>query len=137
MSKTDNEEFKKGMEEATKKLIDIQFERMKVASAFLQAKAVEEAPVETGALRGAMESKVKLLKTTIVGVVGNSLIYAPYVHQGTGEYAVDGGGRQTPWRYKHAKFGWLTTKGQRPQPFLKNAMEKNKESIIMILRGED
>lgn len=132
----DNSEFERGMREATDKLIAIQLERMEKATKFLEAKATENTPTDTGQLKASMTSETKLKPTEIYGMVGNTASYAPYVHQGTGQYSVTGNGRKTPWRYKLIDGSWRTTKGQKPQPFLKDAKEKNLGSIMRMLGGK-
>ena len=65
-----------------------------------------------------------------IGAVGTNLYYAPYVHQGTGIYAVNDDGRKdVPWRYKDKDGNWHSTKGQPPQPFLQDALNANKKNI--------
>ena len=132
----DNSEFERGMREATGKLIAIQYERMEKATKFLEGKATENAPSDTGKLRASMISRTQLKSDEIYGIVGNTSLYAPYVHQGTGVYSVTGNGRKTPWRYKLIDGSWRTTKGQKPQPFLKDAKEKNLGSIMRMLGGK-
>lgn len=58
--------------------------------------------------------------------VGTNVEYAIYVHQGTGLYAVEGNGRkEVPWVYKTADGKWHSTKGQKPNPFLRKALEED------------
>lgn len=69
------------------------------------------------------------------GRIGTNLEYAPYVHQGTGIYAVNGDGRQdVPWRYQDAEGNWHSTSGQMPQPFLADAFELNRGKIAEIFK---
>lgn len=131
-----NSEFIKGMQNATTELIALQKKRMDKATLFLESKATENAPVDIGYLRSSMISRSELKQNEIYGMVGNTSIYAPYVHQGTGIYAVGKNGRSTPWRYyvpTGTYKGWHITKGQKPQPFLKDAREKHMTSIKKLL----
>ena len=83
-----------------------------------------------------MTHDVNIVFGQIIGRVGNTLEYAPYVHQGTGIYAKDDDGRKTPWKYKveAGKYkGWHTTKGQKPQPFLEKSKVDNIAKIQNIL----
>lgn len=64
--------------------------------------------------------------------VWNPLKYAPYVHNGTGIYAP--GGRQTPWTYYDEKNGkFYTTRGQKPKPWLKDAIDDSEKMIQKTL----
>lgn len=45
------------------------------------------------------------------GRIGTNLEYAPYVHQGTGIYAVNGDGRPTPWAW-YDETGRYTANGE-------------------------
>lgn len=68
--------------------------------------------------------------------IGSPLEYAPYVEIGTGIYSSQGDGRQTPWKYYSDRLGrWVTTEGQSPVPFLRPAVEKNKETVINMFKG--
>lgn len=52
---------------------------------------------DTGNLRMSIMSEYNAEE----GRIGTNLFYAPYVHQGTGIYAINGDGRQdVPWRYQ-------------------------------------
>lgn len=69
------------------------------------------------------------------GVIGTNVFYAPYVHEGTGIYARGGMGRkQVPWRYKTPDGKWHTTKGQKSNPFLLNALDSNRQKILNIFK---
>lgn len=99
-----------------------------------------------------------------VGVVGTNKFYAPFVHQGTGKYAVDGNGRQGYWVYvKDGTPGYTAknpgkiytleeakqvvammkadgldayyTNGQRSQPFLTDALDANEDKIMEIFEN--
>lgn len=138
MSREDNREFVKSLEEATYKQVMQVFKNTEKACTFLEGEAKKNCPVDQGPLRAAMFHDVKLTTTDIIGTVANSMEYAPYVHQGTGIYAINGDGRKTPWKYKAeaGKYkGWHTTKGQKPKPFLEKAKFNNKDKINGILGG--
>ena len=89
-------------------------------------------PVDDGQLRQSITSEVR----GEIGVVGTNVECAPYVHQGTGIYAVNGDGRKTPWSYKDEEGNWHTTIGQHPQPFLEQALDINEEKINDIFKEE-
>ena len=107
-----------------------------------EAIAKKECPVDEGALRADIHSDVEESKTMIEGVIGNKIKYAPYVHNGTGIYAVEGDGRKTPWKYNvpAGKYkGWHITKGKKANPYLKRTLEKLKkifpEEMASSIRG--
>ena len=74
---------------------------MKDACMAVERDAKLNAPVgKTGELRNSITSEW----TAEEGRIGTNLFYAPYVHQGTGIYAINGDGRQdVPWRYQDAE----------------------------------
>lgn len=100
------------------------------ACALVERSAKEKAPKDTGALRGSITSEVQGLE----GVVFTPLEYAPYVEYGTGLFAENGGRQDVPWHYKDDKGEWHTTSGQHPQPFMRPALEENREEIIRMLK---
>ena len=55
--------------------------------------------------------------------VGTNVEYGIYVHEGTGIYAYDGGGRQDPWSYQDDEGNWHRTSGMMPNRFLVDAAE--------------
>lgn len=91
-------------------------------------------PVDEGALRADISMDVQATATGVVGSVYSNLDYAPYVHNGTGVYAVDGNGRKTPWVWisedgrKAAR-----TIGQQPQPYILDAFTVNLATINSIM----
>lgn len=67
-------------------------------------------------------------------VVGNPMENAIWEEFGTGEYAINGDGRKTPWRYQDVHGKWHTTKGKKPSRALQKAFDSKKNTIIK--RGE-
>lgn len=105
------------------------------ACAIVERSAKEKAPKGTGELRRSITSEVKEQGGEVVGVVFTPLEYAPYVEYGTGLFAESGNGRKdVPWSYKDDKGEWHTTSGQHPQPFMRPALNENRERIIKILK---
>jgi len=82
----------------------------------------------TGRLMGSIEHD----ETENSTQVGTNVEYGIYVEKGTGIYAEGGGGRQTPWAYEDDKGEWHFTRGQRPQPYLTPAAERNIDKIQKI-----
>ena len=110
---------------------------MEDACFIVEADSKKDCPLDTGMLKQSISSEVEYKKeeNKIIGQIGSNLEYAPYVHQGTGIYAVEGNGRkQVPWHYKDAKGRWHSTKGIKPKPFIFDAMEKNKQKITETVR---
>ena len=66
--------------------------------------------------------------------IGTKIEYGVYVELGTGLFAENGDGRkEVPWRYQDVEGNWWTTCGQHPNPWLRPALENNKDKIIKIL----
>lgn len=89
-------------------------------------------PVDTGDLRSSITHEVH----NDIGIVGTNKEYAPYVEFGTGIFAVEGNGRDTPWSYQDDKGEWHTTVGQKPQPFLETAIQTKKKLVIKVFNDE-
>ena len=107
------------------------------ACALVERSAKQKAPKDTGELRRSITSEVSRNETEITGVVSTPLKYAPYVEYGTGLFATgEGGGRtDVPWAYRDEKTGELIfTYGQKAQPYMRPALEENREKIISILK---
>lgn len=105
------------------------------ACALVEAAAKKKAPKDNGALRRSIASEVQTEGGDVVGVVYTPLEYAPYVEYGTGLFAEGGNGRKdVPWHYRDDKGEWHSTSGQEPQPFLRPALEENREQITRLIR---
>ncbi|MFM1573027.1 HK97 gp10 family phage protein [Helcococcus ovis] len=159
--KIDTTAFKNSLPNASSELKKLMIERVNMATQLVKAKAIEETPSDQGLLRVNMTANVKVDGNSIVGTIGNTLEYAPYVHQGTGKYAKDGKGRSGYWIFVKGSSGKKSkksnrtyslaeakkvmailrkkgleayyTNGQKPKPFLENAKSKNMVSIKKIL----
>lgn len=100
------------------------------ACALVERAAKLKAPKGNGELRRSITSRIE--GTT--GIVFTPLEYAPYVEYGTGLFAEKGGRADVPWSYCDERGEWHTTSGQHPQPFLRPALDENREQIKRILR---
>lgn len=102
-------------------------------------KAKVKAPIDEGPLRNSIADAYR--DNGMTGEAGTNLFYAPYVEFGTGVFAVNGDGRQTPWTYFSERLGrFVTTSGNRPQPFLLPAFNEEaplfRAAVIAVLREE-
>lgn len=104
------------------------------ACAIVERAAKEKAPKDTGALRRSITSKVEVIDDSITGIVYTPLEYAPYVEYGTGLFAEEGGRMDVPWNYQDDKGVWHSTSGQKPQPYLRPALEENREKINRLFK---
>lgn len=100
------------------------------ACALVERSAKQKAPKDTGELRRSISSKVE----DGVGIVFTPLEYAPYVEFGTGLFAENGGRTDVPWSYQDDSGEWHSTSGQHPQPFMRPALDENREEIIRIIK---
>ena len=69
----------------------------------------------------------------MIATVGSSMENAIWEEFGTGQYALNGNGRKTPWVYKDAKGKWHKTIGKKPRRHLYRAMTENKNKIQKYL----
>lgn len=117
--------------------------------------AVQKAP--KGELQQSLKAEVK----DLVGTVGTPLHYAPYVEYGTGIFSdhPKGGRKEVPWIYIEGQYNEpakktiyteqsaremvamlradnipaVMTYGQKPQPYLRPALDENREEILRVL----
>lgn len=118
---------------AMNKLVDPQalHQALGTACALVERTAKQLAPKDNGELRRSITSKVE----NNVGIVFTPLEYAPYVEFGTGLFAEVAGRKDVPWCYQDEEGEWHSTSGQKPQPFLRPALDQNRTKIIDILKG--
>lgn len=89
-------------------------------------------PVRSGNTRNSINHQVIESKDEVQ--IGTPVETAVYVEKGTGEFAIDGNGRNTPWIYRDEETGqFVTTSGQKPQPFIR-PIENRKAEIKEIVR---
>lgn len=100
------------------------------ACALVERAAKEKAPKDNGELRRSITSEINGNE----GIVFTPLEYAPYVEYGTGLFAENGGRLDVPWCYQDDKGEWHSTSGQKPQPFLRPALDENREQVIKIIK---
>lgn len=90
------------------------------AGALVAGKAKASCPVDTGLLRNSIQFKSSVADSMVV--IGSNVFYAPFVEIGTGVQSSMGNGRP----------GWP---GQRPQPYLKPAVDNNVSAIQRCFEG--
>lgn len=100
------------------------------ACAIVEASAKQKAPKGDGDLRRSIASKVE----DDIGTVYTPLEYAPYVEFGTGLFAESGGRTDVPWSYQDEEGEWHSTSGMKPHPYMRPALEENRENIKRILK---
>jgi HK97 gp10 family phage protein len=113
MDISDLEDLQKDMEQAVRKLPEIAERRMGRATLIVERQAKINATnypkVRTGRLRADIQPEVKALGGEIVGMVGNTVFYAPYQELGT--------------RYME------------PREYLQRALEDKEEDVLKELDG--
>ena len=113
-------------------------DKLEVVGQFVEDSAVLLCPVDTGNLRGSITHRV--LPDELATRIGTNVEYAPYIEFGTGEFAENGKGRKGGWFVplaqdiltRKATKGFFTF-GNKPQPFLRPALENNRNTILKIV----
>lgn len=101
------------------------------ACLIVERAAKQKAPKDKGDLQRSITSKV----VDGQGIVYTPLEYAPYVEYGTGLFAEEGGRTDVPWAYYDEETGELIrTSGQKPQPYMRPALDENREDVLRVLR---
>lgn len=118
---------------------------MRQATLLVVRSAKEGAPRDTGRLVNSIQPDINIRGSSIVGVVGSNVDYAPYMEMGTGVFA--GGGRHFPppaaldvWARRHGfdngfqvALAIYKRGGLRPRKFLENAIVQNESQIVAII----
>ena len=108
--------------------------QMGKACALVERSAKQNAPKGTGELRRSITSKVEADADEVKGVVFSPLEYAPYIEYGTGLFAEEEGRADVPWCYQDDEGNWHSTSGQPPRPYLRPALNDNRERIKEMLK---
>lgn len=87
--------------------------------------------VDTGDTKGSWKYIVDPDK--MEAYVGSNKQNAIWEEYGTGQYALEGNGRKTQWRYKDEKGNWHTTVGKTPRRMLFKAFRKISPKARKIL----
>ena len=103
------------------------------ASILVENAARVNAPVDKGLLKKSMSHRVIEQSGKVIGQIGTNVEYGPYMEFGTGIFAEKGDGRKTGWFYVDDKGEGHFTRGNRPQPFLRPALNKNRTKIKDII----
>lgn len=98
------------------------------ASGEIEAEVKRNTHVDTGQLKGSWKHVVD--ENKLEAQIGSPLENAIWEEFGTGEYALNGDGRTTPWSYKDAKGN---THGKRPNRALFNAFNTKKAKIQSMM----
>ena len=98
----------------------------------LESQAMRNTRVDTGQTKGAWSHKVE--ESALQAIVGNPLENAIWEEFGTGEYAVNGNGRKTPWRYQDVRGNWHTTTGKRPSRAFEKTRTEAEPKIVQAAK---
>lgn len=104
------------------------------AAGEIESQVKRNTPVDTGQLKGSWDYKVYEHKGE--AVIGSPLENAIWNEFGTGQYALHGDGRKTPWKYQDVKGKWHTTTGKRPQRSFHYAFEFVKPKLQTIMANK-
>lgn len=102
------------------------------AAGELEAQVKRNTAVDTGQLKASWGYVVDNEK--LEAQVGSPLENAIWEEFGTGEFALNGNGRKTAWRYQDRHGKWHTTTGKRPKRAFFNAYYSKKSKLIAAAR---
>ena len=88
-------------------------------------------PVDTGRARNSITHAVRGDDVYI----GSNLDYFVWLSLGTGIYASDGKGRQSPWGYYDRNGKYHVTRGMKPRHMLKKAASEHTEEYKRIIEA--
>ena len=94
--------------------------------------AKDLAPVNTGNLQNSITHTVFENEKAVY--IGTNVEYGIYQELGTGEYFK--GGRNTPWTYTDLREQRHSTRGIRPHPFIKPAVDNHRQTYQNIFEDE-
>ena len=124
--------FESYADKCKKELDSISVAWLHEAAGELEAQVKRNTAVDTGQLKGSWDNVVDTEK--LEAQVGSPLENAIWEEFGTGQYALNGNGRKTPWSYKDGKGDWHRTNGKRPRRAFFNAFNSLKSKLIDSLK---
>ena len=124
-------EFKDNSIEVKNRLNNLCMAWLDEAGGELTSQTQRNSKVDSGQTKGAWKYVVDESKQT--ATVGNPLENALYEEFGTGEYALNGDGRKTPWSYQDEKGQWHYTRGKHPTRMLFKAFTSLKKPLQQVL----
>lgn len=98
------------------------------AAGELEAQVKRNTAVDSGQLKSSWTYKVS--EAGLEAKVGSPLENAIWEEFGTGEYALNGDGRKTPWVYQDRHGVWYKTTGKHPKRAFQKAFSKLKPKLI-------
>ena len=103
------------------------------ASGELEAQVKRNTRVDTGQTKGSWTYKVD--EANGEAMVGSPQEDAIWEEFGTGQYALNGDGRKTEWKYKDRSGNWHTTTGKKPTRALNKAFNSSKVKLKKLLEA--
>ena len=101
------------------------------AAGELQSQTQRNTRVDTSQTKGSFQYKIDTAAQK--ATIGSNLENAIWEEFGTGQYALHGDGRKSPWSYQDKDGKWHTTKGKRGTRALFNAFNSKKAAIKRAL----
>ena len=127
-------EFKDNSIEVKNRLNHLCMAWLDEAGGELTSQTQRNSKVDSGQTKGAWKYVVDESKQ--IATIGNPLENAIYEEFGTGEYALNGDGRKTPWSYQDEKGQWHYTRGKHPTRMLHKAFTALKKPIQQALEDK-
>lgn len=100
----------------------------------LKSQVQRNTRVDSGQLKSSWDTDVD--EEHYVAQVGSPLQNAIWEEFGTGQYALNGNGRKTPWVYQDSKGNWHRTVGKHPSRALEKARAKLEPKIQKALENK-
>ncbi len=134
--KHNGKEVERWLEEGNKVIVNGVSKGIRFATHLFERGAAREAPVDSGVLRGEIESTF----TSTMGKVFTSTEYAKFVHEGTRPHKVSGKHLEGWARKKglnpYAVAKSISKKGTKANPFFTRAIKKNKNKAMKLFEKE-
>lgn len=126
--------FEDNSAEVKAKLNGICTDWLHEAAGELQGQAQRNTRVDSGRTKSSFEYSVDSgVKKAAVGSNYENVIWEEF---GTGQYALEGNGRKTPWVYKDRHGNWHRTSGKRGTRALFNAFNAKKKQLQQALEAK-
>lgn len=128
MSSRNNITFENNAIKIKKILNDQCIAYLKEAAGELEAQVKRNTAVDSGQLKGSWTHNISV--SNLTATIGSPSENALWEEFGTGEFALSGNGRKTPWVYQDRKGVWHKTTGKLPKRAFQNAFTKLKPKLI-------